>query len=265
MENIRIISRSDDLGSSLSANIAIERVVNAGFIRNVSVMACGPFVEDAAKRLAHRKDICFGMHTTLNAEWDLVKWHPVSGQGMDSGLADANGDFLADPSMFLETKPSVEAVMTEVRAQYEKLISLGFDIRYIDSHMFSEMFIPGMDEAMEAFIREKGLRDHMYFYSFPPVPVDYSRGPEALEGIPAGQYLLISHPALDTQEMRMTGNGGIPGEMVAAQRAAETAYLSDPAYAKAMASVGIRTIRYDEAEYDKRLTVADMIRILGGA
>lgn len=264
MEKITILSRSDDLGSSLSANCAIERVVDAGFIRNVSVMACGPYVEEAAGRLAHRKDICFGMHTTLNAEWDRVKWSPVSGQGPESGLTDENGNFLADPSMFLTSKPTVEAVMREVEAQFEKLIEMGFDIRYVDSHMFSEMFIPGMDEAMEVFIREKGLRDHMYFYHFPPGLTDLSKGPDCLEGVPAGQYLLISHPSLDTPEMRMTGNSGVSGEIVAAQRAAETAYLSDPSFVAAMASAGIQTVRYDEAEFDRRLTVADMIRILGG-
>jgi hypothetical protein len=36
-------------------------------------MACGPAIEEAAELLAHRKDVCFGMHTTLNAEWDKVK------------------------------------------------------------------------------------------------------------------------------------------------------------------------------------------------
>jgi predicted glycoside hydrolase/deacetylase ChbG (UPF0249 family) len=73
MKNIRFITRADDLGGSYSANQAIEQVIDAGFIKNVSIMACGPAVEDAARRLAHRKDVCFGMHTTLNAEWDRVK------------------------------------------------------------------------------------------------------------------------------------------------------------------------------------------------
>ncbi len=48
MKNIRFITRADDLGSSYSANQAIEQVIDAGFIKNVSIMACGPAVEDAA-------------------------------------------------------------------------------------------------------------------------------------------------------------------------------------------------------------------------
>lgn len=77
MKSIRFITRADDAGSSRSANRAIAQVVDGGFVRNVSLMACGPAIEDAAQLLAHRKDVCFGMHTTLNAEWDKVKWRPL--------------------------------------------------------------------------------------------------------------------------------------------------------------------------------------------
>ena len=100
MQNIRFITRADDLGSSYSANQAIEQVVDAGFIKNVSIMACAPAIEDAAQRLAHRKDVCFGMHTTLNAEWDRVKWGPVLPSEQCKGLVDQNGCFLPHPTMF---------------------------------------------------------------------------------------------------------------------------------------------------------------------
>ncbi|MFK4165475.1 ChbG/HpnK family deacetylase [Paenibacillus lautus] len=60
----RIITRADDYASSRSANAAIARTVEAGFIKNVSIMAPGPYLAEAAQLLAHRKDICFGFHMT---------------------------------------------------------------------------------------------------------------------------------------------------------------------------------------------------------
>lgn len=204
------------------------------------------------------------MHTVLNAEWDRVKWCPVSQQAPDCGLTDENGFFLPHPALFRETRPSVEAIMTEVRAQYDRLTELGFSIRYIDSHMFSEIYAVGMDAAMEAFAREKGLLDHMYYYNFPPIPVDYSRGPEAFRDVPGGQYLLISHPSLDSEEMRMTGNQKVSGRKVAADRARETAVFSNPDYTRAMQDAGIRTLRYDEAAFDQRLTPAQLDHMLHG-
>lgn len=263
MRSIHFISRADDLGSSHSANTAIERVIHAGFIKNVSVMACGPTVEAAAGLLAHRKDICFGMHTTLNAEWDKVKWSPVLPLDERSGLVDENGHFLSNPSMFVKTKPAVEVIMQEVSAQLERLHKLGFPIRYIDSHMFPEMYVEGLDQAMEEFAAKKGLLDHMYYYRIPPFGLSIS-GLDQLAQLPDGQYFTVSHPSLDTEEMRMTGNASVSGEAVAASRARETEFFSSPEICRKLQEAGIKGIRYDEAHFDQRLTTADMIRILSG-
>ena len=260
MKNIRFITRADDLGSSYSANQAIEQVMDAGFIKNVSIMACGPTVEDAARRLAHRKDVCFGMHTTLNAEWDRVKWGPVLPPEKCKGLVDEQGYFLSHPSMFAQTKPPVEQIMTEVDAQLERLHKLGFSVCYIDSHMFPEMHIEGLDEAMEAFANRKGLIDHMYFYRIPHWGLNLCDAKNA-DQLPQGQYLGISHPSLDTEEMRLTGNASISGTLVAETRARETALLSDKAY---LDSLGVQSIRYSDASFERRLTVTDMIHIFSG-
>ena len=263
MKDIRYIARADDLGSSYSANLAIEKVVGAGFVKNVSIMACGPQVEHAAQLLAHRKDVCFGMHTTLNAEWDRVKWGPVLPAEKCRGLVDENGYFLSDPSLFLQTKPAVETIMQEVSAQLERLHKLGFPISYIDSHMFSEMYVDGLDEAMEDFSRKKGLLDHMYFYQLPAWGLDLT-DEEKLIQVPDGQYFFVIHPSLDTEEMRMTGNASVSGDWVATSRARETEIFSDKDFCRRLLASGIRGIRYTDAHYDKRLTVLELARKLSG-
>lgn len=260
MKNICFITRSDDAGSSHSANRAISRVLDAGFIKNVSLMACGPAIEDAAHLLIHRKDVCFGMHTTLNAEWDRVKWRPLTAPEKCRGLLDEQGYFLPHPTLFLQTKPSVESIMAEVDAQLDKLHTLGFSIRYLDSHMFPERYVEGLDEAMADFARRKGLIDHMYFYQLPPWGLTLCNAKD-VHLLPAGQYMGISHPSLDTQEMHLTGNASLSGNSVAATRARETELLSDPSYCR---SLGIRSIRYDEASFDRRLTIPELNRRFSG-
>ena len=260
MKNIRFITRADDLGSSYSANQAIEQVIDAGFIKNVSIMACGPSIEDAAQRLVHRKDVCFGMHISLNAEWDLVKWGPVLPPEKCKGLVDENGYFLPHPAMFEETNPSVEVIMREVDAQLERLHKLGFSISYIDSHMFPERHVEGLSDALGDFAKRKGLLDHMYYYRLPPTGLTLCNVKNT-DQLPEGQYLAISHPSLDTQEMRMTGNTSESGAHVAAIRAKETKLLTDKAY---IDSLGIQSIRYTEASFDKRLTVTELIQLLSG-
>lgn len=268
MAKVTFVSRADDLGSSESANKAIAMVAKAGFIKNISVMAPGPFVEQAAQMLAGQKDVCFGMHTTLNAEWDKVKWAPVLPLGEDSGIVDENGYFLPDPSLFVKTKPPVKTIMREVDAQLERLHSLGFDIKYIDSHMFPEMFVEGLDEAMEEFARKKGLIDHMYFYVLPPgfeaLQQDFSGTAKFLRSLPAGQYFIVAHPSLDTEEMRQTGNAQYSGEDIAKGRAAETRVFSKKSLRHMMKLMGCGSVRYDEAKpLPKRLNMEDVKVMMG--
>jgi len=259
MSKISIITRSDDLGSSVSANEGIKSVCDAGFFKNVSVMAPGPYIEHAAKLLAHRTDICFGMHITINAEWDKVKWKPVSNVGQDCGLIDENGYFLNSPQLFRETKPSVDVIMNEIDAQYNRLIKLGFDIKYIDSHMMSEFCVPGMDDAVKDFANEKGLIDHMYFYHDPLGFYEACNKPDTLpdyiKSLPDDQYLIVMHPALYGEDMLLTGTADIPGKQIAEERSAEAKLFSNPELIKTLSSCGFKSIRYDEAKLQKRMII----------
>lgn len=230
-------------------------------------MAPGPDLEHAAELLAGRKNICFGMHTTLNAEWDKVKWKPILPLGKESGLVDENGFFLADPKMFEQTKPHVETIIKELDAQLERLNKLGFDIKYIDSHMFPEMFVEGLDASIEEFAKKKGLADHMYYYVLPPGFAELQKDPSSavsfFRKLPGGQYFIVAHPSLDTEEMRQTGNSQYSGVDIAKGRAAETKIFSTKALRFMLMLAGCGSVRYDEARpLPKRLSVEDVKNLL---
>ena len=259
MSRVHFITRADDLGSSISANKAIDKVCRAGFFKNVSVMAPGPYVEHAAELLATRKDICFGMHITLNAEWDLVKWKPLTAIGPSSGLVDDNGFFLNSPRLFIETKPDVSLIMKEVNEQLELLNKLGFNIIYLDSHMFPEMCVDSLDDAIKDFAKKKGLVDHMYYYETPPGFTELSKNLPGLSGylkkLPEGQCLIVSHPALYDEEMLQTGNESTSGEEIAKSRAGETKQYSSLLLRLLLKRYGCAGIRYDEAKPGERMKV----------
>ena len=267
MKHLQFVARADDAGSSHSANRAIARVVENGIIRNVSVMAPGQFVDEAAQLLAGKKQVCFGMHATLNAEWDRVKWGPVSDLPPDCGLLDANGMFLASPKMFSETKPSIECILREYNAQLDKLTRCGFAVQYVDSHMFPEKYVPGLDEATAQWARGKGLLDHMYYYALPPGIELLLKDVKAIfsiwKNMPDGQYFYVAHPALDTPEMRMTGNAWESGEKVAKGRNLEARLFGSKLTKRILRRLGVQTIRYDEAvPLNPRITAEEIGKLL---
>jgi len=218
---VTLITRSDDAGSSHSANLAVCKVMRAGIVRNVSLMAPCAFIEEFAAMCKDAKNakaaqrITFGMHATLNAEWDRVKWKPLS--SVSERLTDRNGYFLPDPKQFLETKPSVPEIIGEYEAQLRKLRSLGFDVQYVDSHMLPELFVPGLFDATDDFAKRHGLINHIRYYDLPGE--DFLKHPKRYDG---RQLFVAAHPSLDTEEMRQTGNADVSGPDVARNRAKET-------------------------------------------
>jgi len=250
MKNIKIITRADDAGSSRSANAAIAKALTVGFIKNVSLMAPGAYINEAAQQLRDAKGVCFGLHTTLNAEWDNVKWGPLSKLDRASGLTDKNGFFLNTPVMFRQTKPCADTALHEYNAQLDLLTKLGFNITYVDSHMYEEIFIEGLSDAKRDWATKKGLLHHG----------DYNNSPKGineeetmhnfgrfLHSLPDGQYLYVAHPALHSSEMLQTGNADFSGQEVAKMRDLEARVISDPKLVEFAKANGITTLRYDEA------------------
>jgi hypothetical protein len=253
--NKTLILRADDLGSSHSANYAIVQSVKNKLIKNVSIMAVGPEIDEAAILLANNNDICFGMHATINAEWDKVKWKPLSTLTLDSGLVDEQGFFLNDPSLFTQTKPKISDILNELDNQLEYLVHKGFKIRYVDTHMLPEAKVDGLDEALQKWIKEKGLIDHSYYYGNPVmIPMtDLITLIKTLVKFKEDQYFMVVHPSLDSKEMRLTGNAFISGEIVAQMRQKETDVMSHKLLPLIFKILRIKTIRYDQAIPKERI------------
>ncbi|MGH9937478.1 MAG: ChbG/HpnK family deacetylase, partial [Blastocatellia bacterium] len=63
---IRLITRGDDLGCARSLNRAMKECYEKGILKNCSVLAATPYVEEAARMLAKAKGLCFGLHCVLD-------------------------------------------------------------------------------------------------------------------------------------------------------------------------------------------------------
>lgn len=253
--NKTILLRADDLGSSHSANNAIVRALKNKLIRNVSIMAVGPALDEAAELLANNEDVCFGMHATLNAEWDKVKWKPLTQLSQESGLVDENGYFLNNPELFINSKPKIEDILKEFDLQLDLLIKKGFKIKYVDSHMFPETKIDGLDEAMKQWIKDKRLIDHAYYYgNLTEIRVtDIFTLYKTIRNLKNGQHFMVVHPSLDTKEMRMTGNNTYAGTLVAKMRDKETKVMSNIFLPMLFKILNVKTVRYDQATPGERI------------
>ena len=123
-----LIVNCDDLGSSHSANTAVYDALRRGGATSASLMVPCPWARGAA---AEYRGEDVGVHLTLNAEWDLYRWGPIT---QAPSLLDGDGGFPRTVADVFE-HADLDEVRRECRAQIERAIYWGFDVSHLDSHM----------------------------------------------------------------------------------------------------------------------------------
>jgi predicted glycoside hydrolase/deacetylase ChbG (UPF0249 family) len=257
---LRLITRGDDLGCNHTANVAIRDAYEQGILRNTSLMAPAPAIGHAAELLADEQGLCCGLHCTITAEWDRLRWGPVLPPDEVPSLVDERGHFFQTTRAVAEHSPRLKEIMAELGAQLQRARELGFDVRYADTHMGFARVVDGLAEAIDAWCTREGiLNAHRYGRRLPaPDEAQTSAAGDELDPVeqfvarlrvaPPGQYLIVGHPAYDTPEMHELGHEGSPGDRVAVERDWQRRLFMDPRIVAYCRENGVVPIRYDEAE-----------------
>lgn len=215
-----LIVNCDDLGMCHSANEGVYEALRDGLATSASLMVPCPWAREAAARY-RGEDV--GVHLTLNAEWELYRWGPVT---MAPSLLGGDGGFPRTLEDVWE-HADLDEVRRELRAQIERAILWGFDVTHLDSHMGTlqlrpEFFDVYLDLAVEfalplrlsgrateeligfpfrSLAEQEGVisPDHLVVYS----GVGARRSFERLMGdLRPGVTEIFLHPATDHSELR---------------------------------------------------------------
>ena len=248
---LRLITRLDDAGLCENVNEAVLDAASSGLVRNVSIMVPGPAFVHAADRLRDRPDLCLGLHVTLNAEWEHVRWKPLSPAAEVVTLVDSENFFLPTPHHFDERRSSAAEMMMEIRRQLDAARRAGLNIRYLDEHM-GVSWACGLRGLLAGFAQTEGLMDaHPYPHlpgwrhgSNPDIAAAWGA---AIQACPSGVRVLVSHVGFDREDFRKFQIPGQAEGEVAAQRDAERRAWNDPRLRECLACGGVEILRYDEA------------------
>ena len=137
-----LILHADDLGVAHSENQATFEAFKKGMVMSASVMVPCPWFNEIVQWYQQHPDVDLGLHLTLTAEWDILKWGPVAPLSEVPGLVNEKGYFYDNVDDVI-SHATVEEVETELRAQIERSLSAGLNPTHLDSHMgslFNEKF-----------------------------------------------------------------------------------------------------------------------------
>ncbi len=215
-----LIISCEDVGSSRAANVGTYEAFRKGVATSASLMVPCPWARDAAAEYGG-EDI--GVHLTLNAEWDTVRWGPLT---QAPSLLDGDGGFPRTVEDIWD-HADLDEVRRECRAQIERAILWGFDVSHIDSHQGTlvrraEFFDVYVELAVEFALPVRIMGpEHERRLGFPHralaaaeglvfpdevviCPMDGARDrvEEALSELRPGVTEFSLHPAVDTEELR---------------------------------------------------------------
>ena len=126
-ERLLIISAAG-LGGCHAMNEGVYAALRDGLATSGTLLVPCPWSREAAARF-RGEDI--GVALTLNAEFDLYRWGPIT---YAPSLHDGNGGLPSTVSDVWD-HADLDEVQRECRAQIERAILWGFDVTHLDSHL----------------------------------------------------------------------------------------------------------------------------------
>lgn len=172
-----ILLHCDDAGMCDEANIAVRHYFETGDIQSAAVMVPCPYAEELIEWAKTQDSPDIGVHLTLTSEWKDYRWGPVADPSAVPGLIDPEGKLWHDVPQVVMSSSAAE-VETEVRAQIDKVLAMGFTPTHIDTHMGT---LYGSKEYLEVFLKIAGE------YNIPANAIDLS-DPQIAEGFKREGY-----------------------------------------------------------------------------
>lgn len=263
-DEIRLIIRADDMGSSHAANVACIEAFTKGIVTSVELMVPCPWFPEAVTLLKDHSALDVGIHLTLTSEWNNVKWRPLTAA---SSLVDEDGYFhpMVWPNdnypkhrTLSGAQWTLEDMEQELRAQIELALKHVPRCSHLTGHMGFASLSPKISDLLERLAKEyrftrypnpcplKGVR---LLGDLKTLDNSIDNAVAALKALTPGTWLFVEHPALDTPEMQAVWHTGYSD--VARSRDIVTRALMHPRLRDTIRQRGIKLVSYREVGLKK--------------
>jgi chitin disaccharide deacetylase len=129
-----VILHVDDVGMSFESNQGAMEAIEKGVASSWSIMMPCPWVPQILSYLQKNPMLDAGLHLTLTSEWKQYRWGPLSGKPAVPGLVDSEGAMYSSVKEVVQ-HASPSEVYTEIKAQLDRSMTMGWKPTHFDSHM----------------------------------------------------------------------------------------------------------------------------------
>lgn len=243
---------SDDFGMCPEVNDGIVEAFTNGLLTDANIMAPCPSFGEAA-RMAKDLRLPVGMHATFTAEWDRLRWGPLTSM---KSMVRPDGTFRDTVEEAWKDADVVEAE-AEFEAQWKLIESKGIKITHACEHMGAEAKFAGIFsrklKQKKVPYRDFSLDGEKWgipHYRWDSVFTSSMEGTELvhrkgkltswLKGLGPGYHIWHLHSALDKPSLSEIAGPGHPAQnWTRLYRALDQALVTDPEVADLIEKRGI--------------------------
>lgn len=245
MSEIELVVQCDDFGMCHAGNEGAVQAFREGILTQASVMVPCPWFGEAVS-LAKEHSIPVGVHLTLTAEWDYLRWGPLTG---GRSLVGEDGRFPRTIKA-AQDNATQEEMVEEFTAQVELFRSEGLEPEYFDCHMgvvtpepyaaicerYGKPFDYPIGESAVGF-------DSIHMLSGRPSEEKVPYLIDRISNMEPGKHLIVSHCAVDSPELRsMTSDEAENAEWALQYRVSDLAALTSDEVKKVVKDKGVRLV-----------------------
>jgi len=244
-DSINLVMQSDDFGMCHAGNEGVVRAFRDGILTQASVMVPCPWFAEAVQ-LATEHAIPVGVHLTLTAEWDYLRWGPLTG---GRSLVGSDGRFPKTIEAVRENADQGE-MLEEFLAQVELFKEHELEPGYFDCHMgvvTPEPYVEVCQRYGRPFdypIGDVAVGfDSIHMLSGRPAEDKLPYLLDRISALEPGKHLVVSHCAVDSEELRsMTSDDASNVAWANEYRVSDLAVLTSPEVRQVIEDRGVRLV-----------------------